>query len=336
MIVCMILNHCAKYFWLNGEENIYIQVLLWLDYFIAANFLLISGFAYNYYAHFRKNDPIKKTSFLAETVLRAVSIYGIATLMSVLFGKLGGLDDSWSHWSIFKIIGLGMIIILILDSLPNTEFLLAAVMGAFFSLGYLSTIVDNNVLDFFSKGTFAFFPWFYFFGSGYLMGRKFNKYDESGLEISSVKKMLLPALILVVLCVTPVVQYNLNAYVEWNLRLFLGNVGLFVWYLAVFYYILRKTIQQKVKWVLDQITEYGKISFSLYYLHFALIYFVMLINRHMYGGDLFVFMDAWRFTAIVLALLIVLNTWCVVWRKYNYIMGIEWAIGKMVYSVIRK
>ena len=336
MILCMIFNYCAKYFWLNPEPNAYIRFLLWLNFFIAANFLMISGFAYNYYIHSRKINTIKKSMLRQETILRAILIFGIATLMSVLFGKLGGLDDSWSHWSIFKIIGIGMIIILIFDSLPRLELWLIVTMVVFFFLGYLSTAVDNTVLGFFSKGTFAFFPWFNFFGSGFLLGKFLIKFNEIGLDPARLKKTLLPALVLIVLFATPLIRYDLDAYIETNLKLFLGNVGLFFWFLAASYYITSKTTQPKIKWIIEQITEYGKISFSLYYVHFALIFVVLLINTNIFAGSLFVFMNAWFFTGIVALLLAILAIGCLIWKKQDYVMSLEWFIYKFLYMALRK
>lgn len=335
MILCMILNHCAKYFWLNTEQNWYLLFLLWLDFFIAANFLLISGLAYNYYFRSR-TSTIRKAPFLKETVLRAALIYGIATLMSVLFGKIGGLDDSWSHWSIFKVIGVGIIVIVILDALPHFEVSLTLVMVGFFILGYLSTVVDNGVLAFFSKGAFAFFPWFDFFGAGFLVGRRFHKPDETGFEFGRWRQLLFPALILIVLSALPLVRYNLNAYIEWNMKLFLGNAGLFVWYLVTFDYLVRKAMPPAVKWLIAQIKEYGRISFSLYYLHFGLIYLVMLMNMGLYGGNLFASMNGWLFTGIVLLLLIVLNIGCSAWKQHHYVIGMEWIISTILEKSIRK
>ena len=336
MILCMIFNHCAKYFWVTPEPNYYIRFLLWLDFFIAANFLLISGFAYNYYIHSRKINAIKKSMYLQETILRAILIFGIATLMSVLFGKLGGLDDSWSHWSIFKIIGIGMIIILIFDSLPRLELWLIITMVVFFFLGYLSTAVDNILLDFFAKGAFALFPWFYFFGSGFLIGKFLIKYNETGLDPARLKKTLLPALVLIVLFATPFIRYDLDAYIETNLKLFLGNIGLFFWFLTAFYFITSKTTQPKIKWIIEQITEYGKISFSLYYVHFALIFVVLLINTNIFEGSLFVFMNAWYFTGIVALLLAILAIGCLIWKKQDYVMSLEWFIYNFLYMALRK
>ncbi|MGA3207389.1 MAG: heparan-alpha-glucosaminide N-acetyltransferase domain-containing protein [Syntrophales bacterium] len=336
MILCMILNHCAKYFWFNPEPNYYIRFLLWLDFFIAANFLMISGFAYNYYIHSRKIDTVKKSMYFRETILRAIVIYGIATLMSVLFGNLGGLDDSWSHWSIFKIIGIGMIIILIFDSLPRLELWLIVTMVIFFFLGYLSTKVENILLDFFSKGAFALFPWFYFFGSGFLLGKCLIKFNGTGLDSARLKKILLPALVLIVLFATPFIRYDLNAYIELNLKLFLGNIGLFFWFLAAFYYITENAMQLKIRWVIEQITEYGKISFSLYYVHFALIFLVLLINANVFAGSLFLFMNAWRFTGLLALLLAIFAIGCLIWKKIDYVMSLEWFIYNFLNMALRK
>ncbi len=336
MILCMIFNHCAKYFWLNPERNYYIKFFLSLNFFIAANFLMISGFAYNYYVHSRKINTIKKSIYLHETILRAILIFGIATLMSVLFGKLGGLDDSWSHWSIFKIIGIGMIIILIFDSMLRMELWLIVTMVVFFFLGYLSTSVDNTLLDFFSKRAFAFFPWFNFFCFGFLFGKFLIKYNETGLDPTRLKKILLPALLLIVLFATPFIRYDLNAYIEYNLKIFLGNIGLFFWFLATFYYVTGKMMQPNLNRIIEQITEYGKISFSLYYVHFALIFVVLLINKNIFAGSFFVFMNAWLFTGIVALLLAILAIGCMIWSKFDYVMSLEWFIYNVLYVTLRK
>jgi hypothetical protein len=336
MILCMIFNHSAKYFWLNTESNDYIRFFLWLDFFIAANFLMISGYAHNYYLHSRKINTIKRSMYLQETVLRAILIFGIATLMSVLFGKLGGLDDSWSHWSIFKIIGIGMVIILIFDALPRTELWLIATMVVFFFLGYLSTKVENTLLDFFSKGAFALFPWFNFYGFGFLLGKFLIKFNGIGLDSSRLKKILLPALVLIVLFATPFIRYDFDAYSEINLKLFMGNVGLFFWFLATFFYVTGKMMQPKMKWIIEQISEYGKISFSLYYVHFALIFVVLLINTYVFAGSLFVLMNAWLFTGIVMLLLAALAIGCLIWKKLDYVMSLEWLIYNILNLALRK
>jgi len=336
MILCMILNHCAKYFWLSPEPNYYIRFFLWLDFFIAANFLMVSGFAYNYYLHSRKINTTKKSVYFQETILRAILILGIATLISVLFGKLGGLDASWSHWSIFKIIGIGMIIILIFNSFQRSELWLIAAMVVFFFVGYLSTKVDNTLLDFFSKKAFALFPWFNFFGFGFLFGKFLIKFNETGLDPDRLKKILLPALVLIVLFATPFIRYDLDAYIEYNLRLFLGNIGLFFCFLAAFYFITEKATQTKIKCLIEQITECGKISFSLYYIHFALIFVVLLINKNIFAGSLFALMNAWLFTGIVALLLATLVIGCLIWKKLDYVMSLEWFIYKFVNMALRK
>jgi uncharacterized membrane protein len=329
MILCMILNHCAWYFWQTPETNAYIRFLHWLNFFIAANFLMISGFAYNYYIHSRKINTTKKSVYFQETILRAILIFGIATLISVFFGELGGLDASWSHWSIFKIIGIGMIIILVIDSLQWSELWLIVTMVVFFFFGYLSTKVDNTLLDFFSKKAFAFFPWFNFFGFGFLFGKFLIKFNETGLDLARLKKTLLPALVLILFFAIPLIRYDLDAYIEYNLILFLGNIGLFFCFLAIFYYITEKTTQPIIKWVIEQVTEYGKISFSLYYVHFALIFVVLLINANIFAGSLFVFMNAWLFTGIVALLLAVLAIGCLIWKKQYYVLSLEWFIYRL-------
>ncbi|MHB8108758.1 MAG: acyltransferase family protein [Syntrophorhabdaceae bacterium] len=333
MIVCMLFNHSAKFLWVSPEKGLYIRSFLWLDYFIAANFLLISGFAYNYYRQARKDTVVRRSLYLKESMVRAVLIYGIATIMSVLFGKFGGLDDSWSHWSIFKIIGIGMIVILLLESFSHANAWLALAMGGFFFLGYASTIMDSALLDFFSKRAFAFFPWFNFYGSGFLIGKFLITFKETGLDVTRLRRMALPALLLAALFVTPLLIGNWSTYLEEQGKLYLGNVGLFVCFLATFHYLTGKRSREKLAWATRQVIRFGRISFSLYYIHFALIFAASMISASVSGRD---HLNEWVFTSIVAILLGLMVFICFLWEKLSYVMSIEWFMRRIINMSLKK
>jgi len=336
-IIVMIVYHFSTYFY-NTINGVVEFILANLGGIIAPNFLMISGFSFIYFLN-KRNLEKSSNDVMKEVVLKGLLMYLIVSAPSLGIGELFGVHSSIQYWSIFKIIAVGMIVTYFLNRLKGSKLWLFifAIVGIL--LGYIYFLTNTPILWFFCYGyylgDFAFFPWVFFYVIGFLFGKYLIEFNEKGIKVSILKILFIPSLLLFIFGATYFIFYSPPEYLPHFISKIIENIGLFfVVLLIAFYrdYKIKNPILVKSK---NLITEYGNVSFSLYYIHIALIHAIQFVDAFILNNLLATYMNRLIFFTLTVSVLILISIGVIIWKKYNYIFGLEWIIRKTVGLILK-
>ena len=118
-----------------------------------------------------------------------------------------------------------------------------------------------------------------------------------------------------------------TTYFSFGIRFF-GVSGVFLITFSIFYYL---TDIRKSDFVFQPIlVKWGKLSFSLYYIHFAILgiaYFFssLLFNNSILSGYLI-----YEYIILMLLFFLILELTLRLWNKFDYKFGLEWYMNIFV------
>ncbi|MHA1694559.1 MAG: heparan-alpha-glucosaminide N-acetyltransferase domain-containing protein [Candidatus Helarchaeota archaeon] len=336
-IILMIFYHFSFYYY-NTTHGIIEFLLANLGGIIAPNFLLISGYSFVYFL--KKRESYNKVFVAKETILKAFLIFGFATLLSILFAGYVGLTTSFQTWNIFKIIGLGMIIIYLLDQFKYSNIIILSFTILSFFIGYIYYLTQTPILWFLCYtsvfGGFAFFPWVFYYCMGFLLGRLLIKVDKNGINVSFLKKIQTPALILFISGATYFHFFSHPDYFSHFGSNIMENIGLYLIFLLIAFYRNFKLKNKILDFSKNLVVEYGNVSFSVYYIHFGLIFLTPLFDSFFLNGFFLTNMNLYLYLTLSFSVFILISIWLIIWKKLNYMLGLEWIINKIVGLIVKK
>ena len=276
-------------------------------------FPLASGFGYYWFINkkIEKNQP--KLEIIKIVILRAIFIFIISTLFSFLFGFIIGIPfTTIIYWSIFQTLAVSMLIFIILPFLTKKwRFLLYVTL--FFSIFTITHLINFYNLEMFyflvKIGNFPLFPWANFFIVGILVGDlMFNASENEIYKILQIFSLSGSVLISI---------YIFWAYNIYNLYLdiFIKNLGILFISFSILYYYL--DIKENEYILQNRLTQWGRVAFSIYYLHFGIVaiglFIFPLIISDFYPDLLFLY----QYIIVTIIGVILIDWFLRIWEKYN-------------------
>ncbi|MFX1256313.1 MAG: heparan-alpha-glucosaminide N-acetyltransferase domain-containing protein [Promethearchaeota archaeon] len=320
-IIFMIMYH-IKIFWFERASGFFIEFIMVLGLIAAPFFLIISGIGFNLYISNSIKKDLSKIQIYIEIIKRAIIIFFISTLLNFLFGIFFISKFLFLYWSVFQLIAISMLLsgIIILNRKWKLLFVILLII-ILFALNQNILLLNSKLFDILFEGSFPFFPWVYCFLLGILIGISIEKLNKDNFKIIAICYLIL----------------SINALLLWylwfriyfaeslELNLFLCSVGTFLILFLFFYLILDfKEINFRVNKVIE---KWGKLSFSIYYIHFIIIYGVLILFTLYFYEDFQLTFGYYYYLIICLIFLMTIESFLLLWKKINYKYGAEWILN---------
>lgn len=286
-------------------------------------FLIIAGVGYNLFLESRIKR-YKKISFVfLETFWRAFILVlistGIYLICSILFSSFEYYGII--VWNVFQVIGAGYILGFLIR---NSFWKKIISVISLFALSVLINTYHIAILYPLSKGLFPLIPYLAYFILGQLLC-EFYKQENISLE----KNRNLISISLIFLMINLLVYYifpykPISHHVYFKEFLMIASI-----YMLINLIIIRFVdIKNQFRKIFIPFENIGKISFTAYYLQWVVVFFpyYYIFKSLPTIGNLI----------ILIISVMVLATFERIWRKYDYIFGLEWILRKVTAVIMNK
>ncbi|MHA1294910.1 MAG: heparan-alpha-glucosaminide N-acetyltransferase domain-containing protein [Promethearchaeota archaeon] len=320
-IIFMILFHILI-FWINNKIGLFENIIIYLGLIGAPFYLLISGISLNCFINSKIEDEIPKIEVYLDVLKRAVFIFLISTFLKFLFGHFLNLKFSFLYWSIFQVIAVAMILfsfILFLGKWKLISYLFLIIF--IFIINHLIIINDLIIFSFLIYGSFPFIPWVNFLILGLIIGAMLDNFKKEQYQ-----RMLYIFFGIGIITIS-LWSLLLSKIYYLKINLFFHSFAVFLILFSLCYFVFDI---RKISFKLDKILiRWGKLSFSIYYIHFAMIaagviLFPLIIENY-YSLNL----SFYYYLIIFLIFLLSIEIFLIIWEKFNYFMGLEWLMNKL-------
>ena len=318
-IMLMIQMHVYIY-WMNISYNLFGRIIITSGQCAAPFFLIVSGISYFLYMNKKISKDNSKKEIIFDVLKRAGFIFAVSTLLSFLFGFLLGLErKSLIYWSIFQVIAFAMLLFVFIPFLKRQIRVLNyfSLIGIIFFLNIIIIYYNLELLYVFVKvGDFPFFSFSSLFLFGMFLG---------DLIIYSFPKQFRYWFIISI----PIGIISILIFVLWEnmLTLYIMSFGIFINTFSIIYFYT--DLKKKDNNLNKLIKNWGKFSFSIYYIQFGIIIiglYLFPIVLGDYFGEGFIY---YYFIIIMLLLYLGLEIMFRIWEKYNYFFSLEWFLSKI-------
>ena len=327
-IFLMILFHIFMEWmnWAPRNYGFFRDIMVFFGYLAPPFFLIISGVASYFFIYNRKiNENISISLIFYEVIKRSLFIFIVPTVLQIGMEFVFNIElTNIIYWSIFQIIGFSMVLFFISLFLKQDlrRILFLDLIFLFFLLDFFSSYNEPNYLSILGDGVFPFIPWINFYIIGLLFGDLISswpkKKDSKNLIISTIIGIggIISFFIWVVFSSTP----NFIPY-------FMLMIGIFILLFSIFYYLI--DIKGRVFYFQFSIIHWGKLAFSIYYLHFGLIASGIIVFPLLIGEIYYYGFSIYQFFILIIIFFLSLEIFLRIWQRYNYFLGIEWFLNKI-------
>jgi len=326
-IVCMVTVH-TFIFWSKLGFSLERDIVYFIGGLAAPFFLITSGISF-YILLTKKiyENRLKKEIFVI-VLKRAIFIFIVSTLFQIFFGSYFGMKISFIiYWSVFQVIAFSMILFFYIPffkfKIRLAVYFLA--ISIIFLLDFIINFYEIELLFLLVEGTFEFIPYANFFLLGVFISDLIINLSESQFN-----KILLVFILLGLLS-------NLFLFILGNLfksnyfsfvLKFIRYTGIFLIIFSISFYF---TDIKKSDFIFKQILiKWGKLSFSLYYIHFILLgiaylFYPLLFNNSILSGYLI-----YEYIILLLLFFLIYEITLRIWKKFDYKFGLEWFMNIFV------
>ena len=314
--------------WTPRDYGIFKEITVFLSILTAPFFLIISGMGYHYFINKKINENISKSNIFSEVLKRSLFIFGVSTLLQILFGFIFNTESTnIIYWSVFQVIGFSMILFFSFPFLKqNLRIVLyISVIILLFFLDNIISVFKLNYLSILNEGVFEFIPWVNFFIFGLFFGSTISNWPGEQFSI----KLIICIIIGIMSYLTFFMRILLpfHYYSTYFFAFFMLMVGIFIILFCLCYYFFDR--KGKDIYIQKSIIRWGKLAFSIYYIHFGvigigIIVFPLIINEIYTSGFLI-----YQFIIFLVIFFISLEMFIRIWQRYNFFLGIEWFMNKI-------
>lgn len=284
-------------------------------------FLIISGFSYDLFLESRTLKE-KMSHVKNESIFRGILIYSIPLIPYILvctpfFAQITERDYTFSllHWGVFQVIGIGYIF----GSFIPINIKSKAFITVFsFETAYLISTFHIQTLYPLTSDVFPLIPWIGYFFVGRVLYELYK--NKLLIGINGIKLSIVTLFITVTIFVVSGEKLLATTRTRFIIFLLLTSIQ----FLIISLLVPLVDCKQNQSLIFKSLQKLGKICFSGYYLHFAIIF---IINRLKFNSiawinnlelNLLIFI-------FIIGLLLQIEK---MWSNYNYKYGLEWLIRK--------
>ena len=317
-------------FWTKQNYGFIGDIISFFGSLAAPFFLIISGISFFILIDKRRCGGITKSKVLLEVIKRALFIFTLSTLCQLLFGFIFLMHiSSIIYWSVFQVIAFSMLIFFMIPFLKRNlrRSLCFLFLFLIFLIHYAILFFKIEILYILVEGTFPFIPWANCFIFGLLIG---DILISSFKEQSNKKLLITLSIGIMTLSIWLLLANRISNLT--NVSFFIMVFGIFLTLFPICYFILDV---KKLNFIfLRTLIGWGKLSFSIYYIQFAIIaggiiiFPLFLSQWYLYGFSVYLYILLLLISFLALGLFIKL------WHKFDYILGIEWLMNKLIHKTI--
>ena len=318
-IVSMIIWHIYL-FWVKIRYDDIIHSILYFFGTIAGPiFLIISGISLHLLIEHRLLEKIENKKIFFEMCKRGLFIFIIATILSDSLAWIFTLEGRLLKWSLFQVIGASLLLGFFINKLKNWIIILIIIivfsLTQFYDLGLLP------IFYLLFEGVFEFFPFINYFLIGIILGKSLFGFNL--LKENRYKLILIIGVSLFICGIFFVLLINFK-----DISTFLIIIGLFLIIFIPAQYWLDK--RSKTPFIINSLEQWGRISFSIYYLQFGIIYsglflFSIFLNEFYNIG-----FPVYLYLIFLIIVLVIIEIFRLIWKKFKYIFGLEWFMNIIV------
>ncbi len=323
-VILMIFGH-VFYAWPIVNNIFLINLFIFIFLLAPPLFLIISGFSFYLFVNNMKMNSYSKKKIFIEILKRALFISIVTTMFILIFGFIYNLKISFIiYWSIFQVISLSMILFWSIIFIRQIYRLICYLflICIIFLINLIICFYKIYLLYILIKGeSFSFIPWCNFFIFGLLVSDLLNNTQQE-----KIKKIILMFLVIIINNLLLWAIFSTMITDSFFLH-YLKSISFFVISFAIcYYYIDIKNYDTKFS---KYLTQWGRIAFSIYYIQFILIIGGrLLIPLIIYELVLFIPVE-FLFYLILISIYLILEIIINIWKKFNYIYGIEWLMNQI-------
>jgi hypothetical protein len=298
----------------------------WADILAAPFFLIIAGLSYDLFLSSEKRKKIDEKYKNIEVLSRGLLIYSLPLVPYIIIGitftipfiqlPVQHYSVQIIHWSVFQVIGAGYVLgIFIPNTLKSKIF---SVILVFIST-YIISYFHISGFYFLINDIYAFLPWIGYFLCGRIFYELYNRSLKNETLVGFSLLLSILSLLILNIFKTNFLSSSRN---QFPMFLFISTIGLIMFTLMIIF-IDRRLYYNNF---LNLLGNIGKISFTSYYIHFPILFFITFAFKMLFGS-----VNPFEYSiSIVLNLFILLLVISILyyiehnWRKYNYLFGFEW------------
>lgn len=297
----------------------FLDLRVYSDILAAPFFLIAAGTGYQLFLHSRMKKGLKNKSIFLEAFWRAIILFLVTTGLFIIGTKLFPLavaDIGILKWNVFQVIAVGYIFgFLIYDSINRK---IVAIIALFCS----SFLISNYQLIqfyFLSKGFLPLIPWLSYFIFGQLVYEIYKKRNLS-LKINQNIVGYSSLFLFLNLLIMYIFPYEFISAGRANFPEFLMISSIFLFIsVLILRWVDLKTMFKRIFIPFESI---GRIAFTAYYLQML---FLVVLSYNAFFQKI---PSGSANLLILIAMITALTLFEKVWRKYGYILGLEWILRK--------
>ncbi|MFX1277693.1 MAG: heparan-alpha-glucosaminide N-acetyltransferase domain-containing protein [Promethearchaeota archaeon] len=299
-----------------------------LNYFammFSTTYITVSGGAFFYFMNKNFENNMSNKEIFTVVFKRAFFIIMVTMFIQVSSRLIFGPDPELFiiHWSLFYHIALGMLLFFFIPYLKRIfrQIAYISIISLVFIANHAIYYYNISYLIFFVEGgTFPFLPWINFFVIGIFLGDLIRNAPEE--EINKYILILLLSAVTLLTIWAIWIRENFYLYAFH----FTFGTGVFIIMFLIFFYL--SDIKKLNLWMQDRIIQWGHITFSLYYLHFLVIFAFMYIFAFFILYYLTTGLLLYQFIIFIIAFIIAVELSIRFWQKHEYKYSLEWSMRK--------
>lgn len=315
--------------WAPRDYGFFRNIMIFLGFLAPPFFLIISGMAYHFFINRKINKSVSKSNISFDVLKRSLFLFIVPTGLQIGMEYLFNMESSEIiYWSIFQVIAFSMIIFFsFLFLKPNLRriFYLSLII-LFFFLDFIITYDEFNYLSILDEGVFAFIPWASFYILGLLFGDLISSWRKEHINRNMIISITVGIGGIITFFIWVAFYPHAYYFTPYFSPYFMLTIGIFIILFIVCYYGI--DIKSRVFYFQSSIIHWGKLAFSIFYIHFGLIALGILVFPLIIGEIYYNGFSIYQFIILIILFFLAIEIFLRIWKRYNYFLGIEWFMHK--------
>ena len=311
--------------WAPRDYSFFKNLIVFFGFLAPPFFLIISGMAYYFFINRKINENVSKSNIFSEVIKRSLFIFVVPTVLQIGMEFIFNIElSNIIYWSIFQVIGFSMVLffssLFLKQKLKRILYLCLIIL--FFFLDFIISYYKLIYLSIFNEGVFAFIPFTNFYIFGLLIGDLISSWHKDHTSRN------------LIIFITVGIG-GISSFFIWVvfssapnfMPFFMLMIGIFILLFTVFYYWI--DIKGRAFYFQYSIIHWGKLAFSIFYIHFGLIALGILVFPLLIGEIYYFGFSIYQFFILIIIFFLSLEIFLRIWQGYNYFLGIEWFLNKI-------
>lgn len=285
-------------------------------------FLIAAGIGYQLFLRSRIRRCFRKKNILIEALWRA-TILALVTTILFLIGSII-FPSTFEYkgllkWNVFQVIAVGYIFGFFISNSISKKIISILII---FTLSFLINHYQIESVYFLTKGVFPLLPWLSYFIFGQIM---YEVYKKKNLTLNrNLDLLIFSSIFFIFNLLILVFTYEFTSANRVYFQEYLMISSIFL--LCTVIIIRLVDLKNKFKKIVSPFESIGKIAFTAYYLQMVLIIFSFYNVLKMPP-------TLSNFIMLIISI-IILALFERMWKKYDYIFGLEWLLRKGTTTMI--